>query len=144
MAANDPINSLLEVLEKDKKQFVKVLDKIIRIGVKAFNSAEELKEELVGFDDIYQTYIKDVDFSYWLKIANGKMDYQKGDNPDALFRMNYTSEMVIKILKGEISGTDAFMRGKLIVEGDLTQGLRYVKLFRMFFKYIQKKNHSAN
>lgn len=144
MAANNLINSLLEVLERDKKQFVKVLDKIIKIGVKIFNSAEELQEELVGYDDIYQTYIKDVDFSYWLKVANGKIEYEKGYNPDALFKMNYTSEMVIKILKGEISGTDAFMRGKLNVEGDITQGLRYVKLFRMFFKYIQKKNHFAN
>lgn len=144
MAIKNPINSLLEVLEKDKKQFAKVLDKIIRVGVKIFNSTEELQEELVGFDDIYQTYVKDVDFSYWLKVANGKMEYQKGYNPNALFIMNYTSEMVIKILKGEISGTDAFMRGKLNVEGDITQGLRYVKLFRMFFKYIQKKNHFIN
>ncbi|MFX1498290.1 MAG: SCP2 sterol-binding domain-containing protein [Promethearchaeota archaeon] len=144
MATNNPINSLLELLEKDKKQFVKVLDKIIKIGVKIFNSAEELQEELIGFDDIYQTYVKDVDFSYWLKVKNGKIEYEKGYNPNSLFRMNYTSEMVIKILKGEISGTDAFMRGKLNVEGDITQGLRYVKLFRMFFKYIQKKNHSAN
>ena len=91
MPAKNPFNSLLEVLEKDKNQFVKVLDKIIKIGVKTFNSTEELQEELVGFDDIYQTYIKDVDFGYWLKVADGKMEYQKGYNPDALFIMNYTS-----------------------------------------------------
>ncbi|MFW9771338.1 MAG: SCP2 sterol-binding domain-containing protein [Promethearchaeota archaeon] len=144
MDAKDPINSLLEVLEKDKKQFVRFLDKIIRIGVKIFNSTEELQEELVGFDDVYQTCIKDVNFDYWFKVSNGKIEYQRGINPEALFKINHTSDMVIKILKGETSGTDAFMRGKLNVEGDLTQGLRYVKLFRMFFKYIQKKNHSAN
>jgi putative sterol carrier protein len=144
MVDSEPINSLLEALEKDKEQFIKVLDKIIKIGVKIFNSTEELQEELVGFDDIYQTHIKDINFSYWLKVTNGKIKYQKGFNLDALFKMNYTSDMVIKILKGEISGTDAFMRGKLNVEGNLTQGLRYVKLFRTFFKYLQKKNDSAN
>jgi len=144
MVDKGPINSLLDALEKDKRQFIKILDKIIRAGIKIFNSTEELQEELVGFDDIYQTHIKDINFSYWFEVANGKIEYQKGLNPDALFKMNYTSDMVIKILKGEISGTDAFMRGKLNVEGELTQGLRYVKLFRTFFKYIQKKNHSAN
>ena len=108
------------------------------MGVKVFNSTEELQEELVGFDDIYQTYITDIDFNYWLKVANGKIEYEKGVNPDAPFKMNYTKDMIIKILKREISGTDAFMRGEINVEGSLTQGLRYIKLFRTFFKYLQK------
>ncbi|MFX0180674.1 MAG: SCP2 sterol-binding domain-containing protein [Candidatus Hodarchaeota archaeon] len=141
MANHDPINSLLDILEKDSSQFAKVLDRIIKIGVKIFNSTEELQEELVGFDDIYQTYITDMDFNYWLKVANGKIEYKKGVNPDAPFKMNYTKDMVVKILKREISGTDAFMRGEINVEGSLTQGLRYIKLFRTFFKYVQKRNN---
>lgn len=142
MSNPNPIHSLLDILEKDEGQFVKVLDKIIKIGVKIFNSTEELQEELIGFDDIYQTYITDADFNYWFEVTNGKIEYQQGVNPNAPFKMNYTKDMIIKILKGEISGTDAFMRGKLEVEGDLTQGLRYVKLFRTFFKYLQKRNNS--
>ncbi|MHA2431265.1 MAG: SCP2 sterol-binding domain-containing protein [Promethearchaeota archaeon] len=141
MANHDPINSLLDILEKDGSQFIRVLDKIIKMGVKVFNSTEELQEELVGFDDIYQTYITDIDFNYWLKVANGKIEYEKGVNPDAPFKMNYTKDMIIKILKREISGTDAFMRGEINVEGSLTQGLRYIKLFRTFFKYLQKRNN---
>ncbi|MFX1493141.1 MAG: SCP2 sterol-binding domain-containing protein [Promethearchaeota archaeon] len=141
MANHDPINSLLDILEKDASQFTKVLDRIIKIGVKIFNSTEELQEELVGFDDIYQTYITDIDFNYWLKVTNGKIEYKKGVNPDAPFKMNYTKDMIVKILKREISGTDAFMRGEINIEGSLTQGLRYIKLFRTFFKYVQKRNN---
>jgi len=141
MANHDPINSLLDILDKDASQFVRVLDRIIKMGVKIFNSTEELQEELVGFDDIYQTYVTDMDFNYWFKVANGKIEYKKGVNPNALFKMNYTSIMIIKILKREISGTDAFMRGEINVEGSLTQGLRYIKLFRTFFKYVQKRNN---
>ncbi|MFW9946649.1 MAG: SCP2 sterol-binding domain-containing protein [Candidatus Odinarchaeota archaeon] len=141
MANHDPINSLLDILEKDASQFTKVLDRIIKMGVKIFNSTEELQEELVGFDDIYQTYITDIDFNYWLKVTNGKIEYKKGVNPDAPFKMNYTKDMIVKILKREISGTDAFMRGEINVEGSLTQGLRYIKLFRTFFKYVQKRNN---
>ncbi|GAH79050.1 unnamed protein product [marine sediment metagenome] len=32
------------------------------------------------------------------------------------------------------------MKGKIKVEGSLSQGLRYIKLFRTFFKYLIKKN----
>ncbi len=144
MANHDPINSLLDILEKDASQFVRVLDRIIKIGVKIFNSTEELQEELLGFDDIYQTYITDMDFNYWLKVTNGKIEYKRGVNPDAPFKMNYTKDMIIKILKRELSGTDAFMRGEINVEGSLTQGLRYIKLFRTFFKYVQNRNNSSS
>ncbi|MFX0018587.1 MAG: SCP2 sterol-binding domain-containing protein [Promethearchaeota archaeon] len=144
MANHDPINSLLDILEKDSSQFVRVLDRIIKMGVKIFNSTEELQEELIGFDDIYQTYIIDMDFNYWLKITNGKIEYRRGVNPDAPFKMNYTKDMIVKILKREISGTDAFMRGEINVEGSLTQGLRYIKLFRTFFKYLQNRNNFSS
>ena len=144
MGNHNSISSLLDILERDNEQFINVLDRIIRFGIKIFNSTEELQEELVGFDDIYQTYITDLDFNYWLKVTNRRIEYQKGVNPNALFKMNFSKEMIIKILKREISGTDAFMRGKINVEGNLTQGLRYIKLFRIFFKYIQKKNNLDN
>lgn len=144
MATHDPINSLLEILEKDTSQFVRVLDRIIKMGVKIFNSTEELQEELLGFDDIYQTYITDMDFNYWLKVTNGKIEYKRGVNPDAPFKMNFTKDMIVKILKREISGTHAFMRGEINVEGSLTQGLRYIKLFRTFFKYVQNRSNFSS
>lgn len=144
MATYDPINSLLDILEKDTSQFVRVLDRIIKMGVKIFNSTEELQEELLGFDDIYQTYITDMDFNYWLKVTNGKIEYKRGVNPDAPFKMNFTKDMIVKILRREISGTHAFMRGEINVEGSLTQGLRYIKLFRTFFKYIQNRSNFSS
>lgn len=144
MANHDPINSLLDILEKDASQFIRVLDRIIKTGVKIFNSTEELQEELLGFDDIYQTYITDMDFNYWLKVTNGKIEYKRGVNPDAPFKMNFTKDMIVKILKREISGTHAFMRGEINVEGSLTQGLRYIKLFRTFFKYVQNRSNFSS
>ncbi|MFW9936718.1 MAG: SCP2 sterol-binding domain-containing protein [Promethearchaeota archaeon] len=138
------ISNLLKNLEGDKEDFIKGLDMIIKAGVKIVNSTEELKEELIGFDDIYQTSVIDLGFNYWLQVSDGKLSYQKGLNSDASFKMNYTKELIIKILKGEISGTDAFMKGKIKVEGEISQGLRYVKLFRIFTKYLEKKNGNSN
>ena len=49
-----PIKSILENLDQDSPKFGNVLDKIIKTVVKIMNDAEELNEELIGFDDIYQ------------------------------------------------------------------------------------------
>ncbi|MHA2289584.1 MAG: SCP2 sterol-binding domain-containing protein [Promethearchaeota archaeon] len=140
MNAQNPISSILENLEGDNSKFASVLDKIIKAVVKIMNNTEELKEELIGFDDIYQTYVLDANFNYWLEVSEGILHYEKGINPKALFAINFNRDIIIQILKNEISGTDAFMKGKINIEGSLSQGLRYIKLFRIFVKYLRKKN----
>jgi len=140
MAGQNPINLILEELGKNGKKFEYILDKILKAGVSIVNNTEELKEELIGFDDIYQTCILDANLSYWLEVSHGELHYEKGVNPQALFKMVFSKDLFIKILKDEISGAEAFMKGKIKVEGSLSQGLRYIKLFRTFFKYLSKKN----
>jgi alkyl sulfatase BDS1-like metallo-beta-lactamase superfamily hydrolase len=140
MSDHNPFISILENLERNGAKFEYILDKIIKGVVKIMNDTEELTEELLGYDDIYQTYVVDSDFNYWLEVSNGRLRYEKGVNSQALFAINFTKELIIKILREEISGTEAFMKGKIKVEGSLTQGLRYIKLFRIFQKYLRKRN----
>ena len=140
MAGQNPINSILRNLDKDSPKFEYVLDKIIKAVVKIMNNTEELNEELVGFDDIYQTNVVDANFNYWLEVSDGKLTYEKGVNPKALFKINIDKDIIIQILRNKVSGTDAFMKGKINIEGSLSQGLRYIKLFRIFVKYLKKKN----
>ena len=140
MAGQNPISSLLRNLDKESPKFEYVLDKIIKAVVKIMNSTEELKEELIGFDDIYQTYVTDANFNYWLEVSDGKLSYGNDINPKALIKVKFNKDIIIQILKNEVSGTDAFMKGKINVEGSLSQGLRYIKLFRIFVKYLKKKN----
>ena len=140
MSDHNPFISILEHLEQNGAKFEYLLDKIIKGVVKIMNDTEELKEELVGYDDIYQTCIIDTDFNYWLEVSDGRLRYKKGVNSQALFTINITKDLIIKILREEISGANAFMKGKINVEGSLTQGLRYMKLFRIFEKYLRKRN----
>ncbi len=140
MNAQNPISSILEHLDVESPKFANILEKIIKAVVKIMNNTEELKEELIGFDDIYQTYVLDTDFNYWLEVSDGSLHYEKGVNQKALFSISFNKDILIQILKNKVSGTDAFMKGKINVEGSLSQGLRYIKLFRIFVKYLLKKN----
>ena len=142
MSGHNPIISILKNLESNGAKFEFVLDKIIKGVVKIMNNTEELKEELMGYDDIYQTYVIDADFNYWLEVSDGRLHYEKGVNPQTLFRITITKDLIIKILKEEIIGFDAFMKGKINIEGSLSQGLRFIKLFRILQKYLIKRNDS--
>ncbi len=140
MIDRSSLNSIFNGLLDDNEKFVSVIDRIINAGVKLINKTEELREGLVGFNGIYQTYIEDADFNYWFKVSDNKLEYEKGEHPDAPFSCYFTKELFIKILKRERSGTEEFLKGRLRVGGDLSQGLKYVKFHRMFFKYLQLKN----
>ncbi len=131
-------NSVLNNLETYDEEFVEVLDKIIKLGVSVARNTEELWEEIIDYDVVYQIYITDLNFNFWLKINKGSIIYKKGINRSASFQVKYTKDLIIKILKREMSGTDAFMRGLIKVDGDLAEGIRFTKLFRLFFKYLDQ------
>ncbi|MFX0080526.1 MAG: SCP2 sterol-binding domain-containing protein [Candidatus Hodarchaeota archaeon] len=123
-------------LENNTEEFITTLERIIRLGVSIIKNTDELREEIIDYDDIYQISIMDINYHFWFKVSNGTILYKKGINRGATFRVKYKKDIFIKILKREMQGTDAYMKGKIQVDGDLTQGLRFIKLFRMFVKYI--------
>ena len=130
------LNLVLSDLKNNDTELKIVLDKFIKFAVDKFMSTEDLREEIEDYNDIYQIYIRDLDFNFWLKVSNNSVIYKKEINRNASFAVNYTKDILIKILKREMNGTDAFMKGLIKVDGDLSQGLRFMKLFRLFFLYL--------
>ena len=136
MLDSKSFSSVIHDLENQDGDFIGALDKVIKFAVSIIKNTEELREEIVDYDDIYQIILKDINFNFWLKISNGSIIYKKGINRSASFRVKYPNNILVKILKREMVGTDAFMKGKIKVDGDLAQGLRFIKLFRMFLEYL--------
>ncbi len=129
-------NSVIHELENKEEEFIAILDKIIKMGVNFLQNTEELREEIMDYDYIYQILVSDINFKFWLKVSRGSIMYKRGINPNATFRVSFTKDIIIKILKREMYGSEAYMKGIIKVDGDLTQGLRYIKVFRLLLKYI--------
>ena len=128
--------SVIHDLEHNNEEFIAALNRFIMIAVNLIKDFGELREEIVDYDDIYQILITDINFNFWIKISNGTIIYKKGINREASFRVKYEKDIFIKILKREMEGSDAYMKGLIKVDGDLTQGLRFTKLFRLLLKFI--------
>ncbi len=136
MLNSKSFNSALTDLVNRDEELIVILDKFIKFVVDKFINTEDLREEIIDYNDIYQITITDLNFSFWLNLSNNSMIYKKGFNRNTSFKIKYTKDILIKILKREVYGTDAFMRGLIKVDGDLSQGLRFIKLFRMFLLYL--------
>jgi putative sterol carrier protein len=130
------LNSVLANLESHNDELIVVIDKFIKFVVDKIINTQDLREEIEEYNDIYQIIISDLNFNFWLKISNNSIIYKKGTNRNALFTVKFTKDIFMKILKQEIYGSDAYMKGLIKVDGDLSQGLRFLKLFRMFLVYL--------
>lgn len=128
--------SVIHGLESNNEEFIEALNRFIMLAVSIIKNTEDIREEILDYDDIYQIFITDINFNFWIRISNGTIIYKKGINREAFFRVKYKKDIFIKIIKREMSGTDAFMKGKIKVDGNLTQGLRFIKLFRLLLKFI--------
>ena len=128
--------SVIHDLESNNEEFITALNRFIMLAVSIIKNTEDISEEIIDYDDIYQILITDINFNFWIRVSNGTIIYKKGINREASCRVKYKKDIFIKILKREMSGTDAFMKGKIKVDGNLTQGLRFIKLFRLLLKFI--------
>ena len=136
MVDQEQLDSVLSKDSPDKAKLINTLEKIFKERVDFINESEEFKDELLGFDGIYQSIIIDLNFSFWIRVSENILEYGSGIHPDAQFKILYNKDIIVKILKGELRGTDAFMKGLIKFEGELSQGLQYSKLFRVIFKFI--------
>ena len=81
-----------------------------------------------GLDLVFQFNIEDGD-NHYLVVKDGTCDVQQGDaeNPNVTLIMD--SATLVGIMTGETDGMQAFMGGKLRVEGDMMLSMKLSELF---------------
>ncbi|KAF1028484.1 MAG: hypothetical protein GAK37_02221 [Pseudomonas sp.] len=81
-----------------------------------------------GLDVIFGFRI-DESKHFSLIVKDGTCDLQEGENPDANVTLVTDSETMAGIVSGDTDGMQAFMGGKLRVEGDMMLSMKLSELF---------------
>ncbi len=90
------------------------------------DESEDLKEELEDIDPMMvQLVTTDVDYKYWVKIGDGKIDYGEGETDDPSVTMSATGATWAGLSSGEIDSTSAYMSGDLVIDGNLQDAIAY-------------------
>lgn len=137
MLKSNSLYSVLTGLETSAEDFITLLDRIIKISAIMCKRVEELSEEIRVNGRIAQVFVEDIDFNFWLKATEeGDIQYEQGilDNADVIIWIN--RKIIIDILKGDISASDAYMRGSIKVKGNLTQAIQIRNFMLIFKKYL--------
>jgi putative sterol carrier protein len=82
-----------------------------------------------GLDLVFGFNITDENKQYALIVKDGTCDIQEGENPDANCTLVLDSATLKDIVSGETDGMQAFMGGKLRVEGDMMLSMKLSELF---------------
>ena len=82
-----------------------------------------------GLDLVFGFNTTDEDKQYALIVKDGTCDIQEGENPDANCTLVLDSQTLKDIVSGETDGMQAFMGGKLHVEGDMMLSMKLSELF---------------
>jgi len=136
------LNVILDKLINSDQEVIDILDRFIRLGIILIHATEELREEIVDFDELYQFHFSDINFNFWIKVSNGKITYKKGYNENNSIRIYFTRDLILKIFKEEIGGTEAYMKGLLKINGNLSHAFKIKKFLRHLIEYLKEISNS--
>ena len=136
MLSINSIDSIINKLTDKDQEVVQILDKFINFSINLIQTTDELLEEIIDFDAIYQFHIIDLSFNFWIGVSKGNITYKKGINKNTSNRIFFTKDLILKIFKGEISGTEAYMKGLMQVKGNLSHAFKVKNFLRLLVDYM--------
>ena len=138
MVYSKTFSAIINELETKNIEDIPLLGKFIQFGINLVQSTEELKEELLDYDNIYQVHVNDIDLDFWFKIYKGSFTYRKGINDNSTLKIIFTRQLMLKIIKGEITFTEAYLKGLIEIHGNLSQAVKIRNTINFYFRYLKK------
>jgi len=136
------IVSVLDSLETSEDKFRNSLDKFIKVGIKIANDAEEITDELRLYNDlIFHLYITDLDLNIWIKSVDGYLSYNNNlyeiipENVHMIHSF-LSKKIIAKILRQEMTAAEAYLKGYIQLEGQLSDAIISKNILNLFFSYI--------
>lgn len=149
MIDSNTILMILNSLESPRTSFKATLDKFIKEAIKIANVSEDFKDELELYDDIiYHIYIYDIDYNIWIKKKGTSLSfnnsfYEENSENFEILHCILTKNIMRKILIRKVQASDAFMRGLIEINGNLSNAIHARHLWKTFLAcmdYFAEKN----
>ncbi|MFX0070614.1 MAG: SCP2 sterol-binding domain-containing protein [Candidatus Hermodarchaeota archaeon] len=144
MLSTESIDVVLRKLAKGDKESVVILDQFLKSIIKTIENTEELKEEIDDFTETYQFHVTDLNFNFWFSIYKKKITYEKGINKTATLKVFFTKDILVKVIKKEISGTELYMKGLIKVKGNLSHAVKIMNFLRTVRNYLLNNSKNSN
>jgi putative sterol carrier protein len=136
MVDENVLNKLKELREKGATEPSDALV-MYEVFKQLADESEDLKEELEDVDILVQQVVTDIDYKYWIKMGDGKLDYGEGVADDPNVTMSATAATWGGLASGEIDSTSAYMSGDLQIEGNLQDAIAFGEVISIAGEELQ-------
>ena len=138
MIDSNTILVILNSLESPRTSFKVTIDKFIKEAIKIANESKDFRDELEIYDDIiYHIYIYDIDYNIWIKKKGPSLSfnnsfYEENSENIKILHCFLTRNNMRKILIRKVPVSDAFMRGLIKINGNLSDAIHAKNLWKLF------------
>ena len=138
MIDSNTILVILNSLESPRTSFKATIDKFINEAIKIANDSEDFKDELELYHDIiYHIYIYDIDYNIWIKKKGTSLSfnnsfYVENSENSKILHFFLTRTSMRKILIRKVPVSDAFMKGLIKINGNLSDAIHAKNLWKLF------------
>ena len=138
MTYSKTFNSIIDELETNDTDKLTTFNRFLEVCINIFQATQELREEILDFDNIYQFYVNDINFEFWIKISKGSILYKKGINKDSDLRIFLTKNLILRLIKRDMTIIDAYMKGFINMQGNISQAVKFRNLIKFYKEYVKK------
>jgi len=138
MIDSNTILVILNSLESPRTSFKDTVDKFIKEAIKIASESKDFRDELEIYDDIiYHIYIYDIDYNIWIKKKGTSLSfnnsfYEENSGNIKILHCFLTRNSMRKILIRKVPVSDAFMRGLIKINGNLSDAIHAKNLWKLF------------
>ncbi len=110
--------------------------------MKIANDSEDMREELALYDDmIFHVYLPDLDHNIWIKTNENHLNYNTNLYeviPKSSHAIHYilNKKTMIKIVRQEMTAAEAYFKGLINIDGELSDAMISRNILNLFFSYI--------
>jgi len=130
---------MLHELGSGDEQFKITLERFIKIGLKIAQDSEDMQEELKLYGNMFfHIYIIDIEFNIWIKKIDETLSYntsfyEKSSENMKTIHFILTKGIMRKIFMQKMDPADAWFKGIIKIEGDLSDAIIARNLLKYFF-----------
>ena len=136
------IDTVLSNLGVSDEKFKSSLDKFFKLSMKIANDSEDMCDELALYNNmIFHVYLPDLDYNIWIKTSENQLNYNTNRYeviPKNSHAIHYilNRATVTKILRQEMSAAEAYFKGLVSIDGELSDAIISRNILNLFFAYI--------
>lgn len=129
-------SQILDLLDGDVDQFISILEKLIKISLRISDRTEEIQEEIQDQNKSIQVNVEDINYNFWFRNEYGKITSSPGIIKDPTARIILPKNILIQIVKQEITGSEAFMQGMIKIQGNIGKVMNFRNSLQTLLQYL--------